>query len=165
MLKSITVSLERKMLPILKLPTEWNGSIDTSPQSYGVPFVEQRSITRYSCKFCSNTLPTSDSWCYCEETTYTDVSSAIPRLDVVEWTGRAPDHLSWATIIQPYLNVAATDHTTVHVLLDCAKKLNVLGADGAGLLHGLMMAGDFDDECQMFLELGVETETRSLVRT
>ncbi len=155
---------KKKMLPILKFPAEWNGSIDTSAPSYGVARVEQRHVTRYACKFCSSDLPSGDSWCYCVETTYTDVSSAVPRVDVVEVTEQTPGHMLWASIVQPYLNISANDHRTVLVLSDCARKLNALGTDGIGLLHGLMMAGDFKDLCQMFLELGVDTEARSLVR-
>jgi hypothetical protein len=153
------------MLPLLQFPSEWNGTVDTEPKAFGVVQNIEHRHEKWSCLGPCRTenMASKDSECGCWFKAHRYI---VDDTEVTtEVIPSAPTDRQWQTMLAPYLNVAATDLGSVHVLKDCQRKINQLNTvSGAGVLHGLLAAGDLSKLREILLEIGLDPETRCLLQ-
>jgi hypothetical protein len=153
------------MLPLLQFPPEWDGTVDVEPKSFGVTRKIEHRQEKWKCTGpCGRRdLASKDSECGClikEHRCIVDDSKTTTEVILA-----APADRQWKTLLAPYIDVAATDLGAVHVLRDCQSKINQLDSEsGAGVLHGLLAAGDLSTLCELFLEIGLDPETRCILQ-
>ncbi len=150
----------------MKFPAEWKGGPETSPAVFGAaPTTRRVIVSVYECQTCRMQFP-ANTWTpghTCPLDASPVVKAGSKSKEEVVVAPKLPEEQLWKNIIRPFLNVAAGDRRAVQALLDCKKKLDVLDPQtGLGVLHGLVMAGDFVELLQQFLELGVDVETNFL---